>query len=582
MALTIPVSDIVEKSRNPHLQIHPSWKRVLLGDIAEILNGAAFKSAMFDKKEGYPLIRIRDIGKNSTDVFYDGTYDSTYVVEFGDLLIGMDGDFNCARWGGANALLNQRVCKVTIVSRDYDKSFINIVLPGYLKAINEKTSSVTVKHLSSKSISEIPLPLPPLPEQHRIVTKIEELFTKLDAGVESLKKTQGQLMQYRQSVLKSACEGKLVPTEAELARTEGREYEPADVLLERILKERRGNWEEEQKRKGKKSGKYKEPAAPDVSGLYELPEGWTKVSIAQISYFVTDGDHNPPKRIASGIPHLTAKNVINWQISEKGCTYISVENFENVRKRYEPLGGDIIITCVGTIGRTAIVPDNYTFSADRNLAAVRLVSDLISEKFFLFALNTTSSQKKMNNASGSTAQPHLYLKDIRSFIIPIPPLAEQHRIVAEVERRLSVADEIEKTVEQSLKQAQRLRQSILKKAFEGKLVPQNPDDEPASVLLERIKEEKVKREIEVKNNKKMKPKKKKVNQMEKDGVDLKNVIGLHEILKSSAKSLTPIELWQSSKLEIDDFYAELKTEVEKGRIIERRPDDSAVFLEVNE
>jgi len=124
--------------------------------------------------------------------------------------------------------------------------------------------------------------VPPFPEQHRIVTKIEELFTQLDAGVASLKKTQAQLKQYRQSVLKSACEGKLVPTEAKLARAEERKYEPADVLLERILKERRAAWEEEQKRKGKKSAKYKEPAAPDVSGLYKLPEGWRWATVGEL------------------------------------------------------------------------------------------------------------------------------------------------------------------------------------------------------------------------------------------------------------------------------------------------------------
>ena len=132
--------------------------------------------------------------------------------------------------------------------------------------LGDYSRATTVPSVRKSDVEQIPIPLPPLPEQRRIVTKIEELFTRLDAGVSELKKTQAQLKRYRQSVLKAACEGKLVPTEAELAKAEGRAYEPADVLLARILKERREKWN------GK--GKYKEPAAPDTSGLQALPEGW--------------------------------------------------------------------------------------------------------------------------------------------------------------------------------------------------------------------------------------------------------------------------------------------------------------------
>ena len=112
--------------------------------------------------------------------------------------------------------------------------------------------------------------LPPLPEQRRIVAEIEKQFTRLDASVDGLKRAQANLKRYRASVLKAACEGKLVPTESELARAEGRDYEPADRLLQRILTERRAQWESQEKRRGK----YKEPTAPDTSGLSELPTSW--------------------------------------------------------------------------------------------------------------------------------------------------------------------------------------------------------------------------------------------------------------------------------------------------------------------
>ena len=133
-----------------------------------------------------------------------------------------------------------------------------------------------VKHVNQASVSStalaatVPMTLPPLPEQHRIVAEIEKQFTRLDASVAALKRAQANLKRYRASVLKSACEGKLVATEADLARAEGRDYEPADRLLERILAERLALWEAQEQRRGK----YKEPVPQDTSDLAELPEGW--------------------------------------------------------------------------------------------------------------------------------------------------------------------------------------------------------------------------------------------------------------------------------------------------------------------
>ena len=458
--------------------------------------------------------------------------------------------------------------------------------PDFFEQRDAFATGSTQVALTDNGVRNLSFPLAPLPEQHRIVTRIEELFTQLDAGVVSLKKTQAQLKQYRQSVLKFACEGKLVPTEAELARAEGREYEPADVLLEQILKKRRGNWEEEQKRKGKKSGKYKEPTAPDVSGLYELPEGWVWARLDSLAA-LKGGITKDSKRIRNNtrnIPYLRVANVQRGYLNLSEIKEIEAQ--ESVISELLLKSGDILFTEGGDrdkLGRGCVWNNEIPECIHQNhIFRARLYSDAISSKIVSWFGNTFGKNYFMREGKQTTNLASINLTKLSAFPVILPPLVEQHRIVAEIERRLSVAAEIEKTIDQSLKQAERLRQSILKKAFEGKLVPQNPDDEPASLLLERVRKEKVKREIEVKNNKKIKSKKKKVNQMENDGVDFKNAIGLHEILKSSAKSLTPKELWQSSKLEIDDFYAELKIEVEKGRIIERRPDDSAVFLEVNE
>ena len=155
---------------------------------------------------------------------------------------------------------------------------------GYLNAYANSVSrqgyvtGTTRLKLTQFALNSIPVPLPPLPEQRRIVAEIEKHFTRLDASVAALKRVQANLKRYRASVLKSACEGKLVPTEAELARSEGRDYEPADRLLDRIITERRAQWESQEKRRGK----YKEPVAPDTSNLPDLPEGWVWATVAQL------------------------------------------------------------------------------------------------------------------------------------------------------------------------------------------------------------------------------------------------------------------------------------------------------------
>ncbi|MBN8765504.1 MAG: restriction endonuclease subunit S [Thiobacillus sp.] len=314
MALTIPVAEIVESSRNPLLGKHESWGRVLLGDIATIQNGFPFKSSQFTRDEGMPLIRIRDVGADSSDTNYVGDYDPAFIVKAGDLLIGMDGDFNCARWRGPDGLLNQRVCRVILKSDIYHPKLLDYALPGYLGAINDMTSSVTVKHLSSKSIAEIPLPLPPMDQQKRIVAEIEKQFSRLDEAVANLKRVKANLKRYKAAVLKAAVEGRLVETEAERARREGRSYETGAQLLQRILETRRSQWFIPGR--GQSKGKYKEPAAPDTTDLPELPEGWppwpslfrlTRCWTSDVSWFAGISRSNsitPPNSAFPGWPRL--------------------------------------------------------------------------------------------------------------------------------------------------------------------------------------------------------------------------------------------------------------------------------------
>jgi type I restriction enzyme S subunit len=154
--------------------------------------------------------------RNVTETYVLGEIPAEFMVESGALLVGMDGDFNSSVWRGEPALLNQRCCKLSVVSTGYDPRFLAYCLPGYLAAINANTSAITVKHLSSRTISDIPLPLPPIAEQRRIADALDELFSDLDAGVAAAERVRAKLKIYRAAVLKAAVEGALVAEKPQL------------------------------------------------------------------------------------------------------------------------------------------------------------------------------------------------------------------------------------------------------------------------------------------------------------------------------------------------------------------------------
>ena len=332
-----------------------------------------------------------------------------------------------------------------------------------------------------------PIPLPPVAEQHRIVAEIEKHFTRLDAAVAALKRAQANLKRYRAGVLKAACEGKLVPTEAELARAEGRDYQPAGRLLERILAERRARWQSGEKRRRK----YNEPAAPDTSNLPELPEGWAWVTVEQaILGTPQNGIYKAKTQYGDGVPILRIDDFQDFFLRER-------ENLQRLRlSSYEQdvyglSTHELIINRVNSpshLGKCLVVPDSILPAVfESNMIRIR-PNRFVDAFFVAHYLRSIDGRPRLTaNAKWAVNQASINQRDICETCVPLPPLAEQLRIVAEVERRLSVIQQAEAAVEASLKRAGRLRQSILKLAFSGRLVPQDPNDEPASILLERIR-----------------------------------------------------------------------------------------------
>ncbi len=346
-------------------------------------------------------------------------------------------------------------------------------------------------------LADYPFPLPPLAEQHRIVAEIERHLTRLDASVAALKRVQGNLKRYRASVLKDACEGKLVPTESDLAHAEGRDYEPADRLLERILSERRAH---RMARKNRRV-KHKEPVAPDTSTLPGLPEGWVWSKVGQ-SFDVYVG--STPKRARpdfwnGDIPWVSSGEVSNGRIKSTRES-ITQEGFENSSVNLHPVG-TVLLGMIGegkTRGQVSIL--DIPACNNQNSAAIRVSeSGLPPEYVFYYLWGQYDATRRVGSGNN---QPALNKTRVQELLLPLPPLAEQRRIVAEVERRLSVIQQTEAAVEANLTRAERLRQSILKQAFAGNLVPQDPNDEPASVLLERIRAEREAAQAKAKLNRK--------------------------------------------------------------------------------
>ena len=360
-----------------------------------------------------------------------------------------------------------------------------------------------VKHVNQASVSSsalaetVPLLVAPSAEQHRIVAEIEKHFTRLDAAVASLKRAQAKLKRYRASVLKAACDGRLVPTEAELARAEGRDCEPAGRLLERILKERRAKWEaaelvsmRAQGREPKNDhwkAKYKEPAPPDTTDVPEPAEGWVWASAEQCTVRVTDGEHITPKRSNSGVLLLSARNVHDGRLVLDDVDFIPEYVYQDLSKRLTIDPDDVLLSCSGTVGRSCVVPPGLKFSLVRSVAVLKPLFGM--GQFLSYAIRSPSLQDQINSKKTQTAQSNIFQGRIKTLTIPLPPVVEQRRIVAEVDRRLSMIQVADAAVEFNLKRAKRLRQSILKRAFEGRLVVQDPNDEPASVLLARIRAE---------------------------------------------------------------------------------------------
>ena len=298
-----------------------------------------------------------------------------------------------------------------------------------------KAMGTTFKEISGAAFSKLPVPLPPTNEQHRIVAKIEELFSELDKGIENLKTARAQLKVYRQALLKHSFEGKLTSVSSDAA--------------------------------------------------------WPEKALGDLLDFLTSGSRGWAQYYAAaGDLFIRAQNIKHNLLELDDIAFVSLpERAEGLRAQVRK--GDLLITITGAnVTKSALVErDVGTAYVSQHVALCRPTTEVFPRFLYWFIVAEAAGRKQLNDMAYGAGKPGLNLENIRSVRVPLPKLPEQQRIVELIEGKLSEVDQLDQTIATSLQQAVALRQSILKKAFSGQLVAQDPHDEPASALLARIRAE---------------------------------------------------------------------------------------------
>lgn len=373
--------------------------------------------------------------------------------------------------------------------------FINS--PRFRSEVAKLQSGSTRQRISRKNLATIALPVPPVREQERIASEIDELLSDLDAGVAALERARANLKKYRAAVLKAAVTGDLTAD----WRAAHPNVEPASALLDRILTERRQKWEADQQAKFTASGKtppkgwnekYVEPAAPNTATLSALPSKWAWATLDMLVYgSPQNGAYYPRQLYGTGTPIVRIDDYQDFS-SRSSAELQQVNCPNNDVGGYAVQVGDILINRVNSpshLGKCLLIEERHTPALfESNMMRFRL-SEGVQPAYIRDYLRSPDGRSRLvANAKWAVNQASINQQDVLGTPVSLPLIAEQDVIAAEVAEQLSVIAATENYIDASLKRAAKLRQSILKEAFAGRLVPQDPSDEPASVLLDRIRQ----------------------------------------------------------------------------------------------
>jgi type I restriction enzyme, S subunit len=366
----------------------------------------------------------------------------------------------------------------------------------YWSSITDRSAGIALQNVNAKKLETIEVPVAPAKEQARIVSKLDELLTDMDAGVKALERARANLKRYRAAVLKAAVEGRLT----DKWRTAHPGTEPAGKLLERILAERRKKWQEAQLKKFAEKGqapekgwkdKYVEPAKPDVESLPDLPRGWCWTTVESVGDILL-GRQRAPQYLTG---RYTRKYLRVANIKEDRIDFDDIEEMdfdETHFSKYRLVPGDILVSegqSPELVGQSAIFRGELEdLCFQKTLHRYRALSNGVSAEYaqLVFRANVLTGVFR-RLASITTNIAHLTLEKFCAAPFPLAPAEEQTEIVRLADQSLSSIEHLRKETQTEQVRSGRLRQSILKRAFEGRLVPQDPKDEPARELLKRIR-----------------------------------------------------------------------------------------------
>lgn len=359
-------------------------------------------------------------------------------------------------------------------------------------AEHNMSGAVGQRRVTTPYLSACKIPVPPTAEQHRIVAKIEELFSELDQGEASLKTAREQLKVYRQSLLKNAFEGKLTAAWRAAHRDQ---LETATALQQRIAHERQTRYQQQLadwQTAGQSGPKPKPPkplpplTAEELAELPELPEGWGWIRVGELVDRVTVGYVGPMKDeyIEQGVPFLRSQNVRENRFDPEGLKFVS-EGFHLSLSKSTLSAGDVVVVRSGSIGVSCVIPEHLGEANCSDLVIVKAPRH-VSSHLLAYYMNW-QTQGRVKQKMVGVALIHFNTKSVEGFAYPLCSEQEQQQIEKLLAEKLSEADQLDQTLATALQQADALRQSILKKAFSGQLVAQDKNDEPATALLERIR-----------------------------------------------------------------------------------------------
>jgi type I restriction enzyme, S subunit len=486
------------------------WSLTKIERFADVLMGQSPPSDTYnDEGIGLPFFQGKAEFTELHPVVRKWCNASNKIAEPNDILMSVRAPV------GTTNIANVKCCigrGLSAIRYSHNNKFLFYFFRLIENKLDERGTGTTFRAISGDVIKNAKIYLPPLPEQQRIVAKIEELFSSLDKGIESITKAEKQLEIYRQAVLGKAFEGAFTANWRKLNPNENANTEFENIKAEReeLYTKKIEEWilacEEATIKNTKKPSKPKKPYAgasitdEEKGELEIIDKSWALTRFIDLIKYEEDAIKRGPfgsaiKKsffVPSGYKVYEQQHAISDDAT-LGKYYISEEKYKELIG-FSVKPGDYILSCSGTIGRISKLPENCEPGLiNQALMKIRLDEELISSKYFLYLFRSEVFQRRILKGNRGTGMQNLAgIDEIKELIIALPPKAEQEAIVLDIESRLSVCDKIEESITHSLLQAEALRQSILKKAFEGKLVAQDPNDEPASVLLERIKAEREK------------------------------------------------------------------------------------------